>query len=50
MSAIGAHLAMLAAVAKNEVSFRDEAAGHAHAIEEMSKNVARLFSEGTGRP
>ena len=49
MSAIGDHISMLAMVAKNEVSFTDEAAGHAHAINEMSKNVARLFPEGTGQ-
>jgi cytochrome c556 len=49
MSAIGAHLSMLAMLAKNEVSFMDEAAGHAHAINEMSKNLARLFPAGSGQ-
>ena len=47
MSAIGGHMGMLAAVAKGEVSFIDEVGGNAHAINEMSKNLARLFPEGT---
>lgn len=49
MHALGAHISMLSAVAKNEVSFSDEASGHAHAIHEMSTNMARLFPEGTGQ-
>jgi cytochrome c556 len=49
MSAFGAHTAMLGAMAKGEVSFTDEAAGHAHAIHEMTQNLARLFPEGTAK-
>lgn len=47
MKAIGGHMGALAAVAKGEVSFSDEAVGHAHAINEMSKNLLRLFPEGS---
>lgn len=49
MQALGAHISMLAAVAKNEVSFRDQAFGHAHAINQMSDYLAELFPEGTGQ-
>jgi cytochrome c556 len=49
MSAFGAHMAMLGAMAKGEVSFTDEAMGHAHAIHQMSQNLDRLFPEGTGK-
>lgn len=49
MKAIGGHMGALGAMAKGEVSFTDEAMGHAHAINEMSKNLARLFPEGTGK-
>ena len=48
MKAIGGHMGALGAVAKGEVSFTDEVVGHAHAINEMSKNVLRLFPEGSG--
>ena len=48
MKAIGGHMGALGAVAKGEVSFTDEAVGHAHAINEMSKNLLRLFPEGSG--
>ena len=48
MKAIGGHMGALAAVAKGEVSFTDESVGHAHAINEMSKNLLRLFPEGSG--
>jgi len=47
MSAIGGHMGTLVAVAKGEVSFTNEAEGHAHAINQMSMNLARLFPEGT---
>lgn len=47
MKAIGGHMGALGAMAKGEVSFTDEAVGHAHAINEMSKNLLRLFPEGT---
>ncbi|MGH1479527.1 MAG: c-type cytochrome [Geminicoccales bacterium] len=48
MKAIGGHMGALGAVAKGEVSFTDEVVGHAHAINEMSKNLLRLFPEGSG--
>ena len=48
MQAIGGHMGALGAVAKGEVSFTDESVGHAHAINEMSKNLLRLFPEGSG--
>ncbi len=48
MKAIGGHMGALGAVAKGEVSFSDEAVGHAHAINEMSKNMLRLFPQGSG--
>lgn len=48
MKAIGGHMGALGAVAKGEVSFTDESVGHAHAINEMSKNLLRLFPEGSG--
>ena len=49
MRANGGHMGMLAAIAKGEVSFAEEAMGHAHAIHQMSENVGRLFPEGTGK-
>lgn len=52
MTANGAHLTMIAAVAKGEVSWTDELVGHAHALHEQSKNLnahlQQLFAEGTG--
>jgi cytochrome c556 len=48
MKSFGAHMGMIAAVLKGEVSFSDEVAGHAHAISEQSKNLARLFPAGSG--
>ena len=48
MGAIGAHTTAIAAPLTGEVSFTDEIAGHAHAINELSKNLLRLFPEGTG--
>jgi cytochrome c556 len=48
MKAIGGHMGAIAGVVKGEVSFSDELFGHAHAINEMSKNLPRLFPEGSG--
>lgn len=48
MTANAGHISALAAMAQNEVSFRDSAQAHARAINEMSQNLARLFPEGTG--
>ena len=49
MKAVGGHMGMLAMIAKGEVSFADEAAGNAHALNELSKNLARLFPAGTAK-
>ena len=49
MKANGAHITMIAAVAKGEVSWTDELAGHAHAMHEQSKHLLRLFPEGSGK-
>lgn len=48
MKAIGGHMGALGAMAKGEVSFTDEAAVHARAINDMSQNLLRLFPEGSG--
>jgi cytochrome c556 len=48
MKAIGGHMGAIAGVVKGEVSFSDELFGHAHAINEMSKNLVRLFPQGSG--
>ncbi len=48
MKAIGGHMGALGAMAKGEVSFTDEAALHARAINDMSQNLLRLFPEGSG--
>ena len=48
MKAVGGHMGAIAMAAKGDVSFTDEVAGHAHAINEMSKNLGRLFPEGSG--
>jgi cytochrome c556 len=48
MRAIGAHMGMIAAPLSGEVGFTDEIAGHARAINQLSKNLTRLFPEGTG--
>jgi cytochrome c556 len=48
MKAIGGHMGAIAGVVKGEVSFSDELFGHAHAINEMSKNLLRLFPKGSG--
>jgi cytochrome c556 len=53
MDANGAHLTMIAAVVKGEVSFTDEVAAHAQALAEQGKlltaNLQQLFPEGTGK-
>jgi cytochrome c556 len=49
MQANGAHITMIAAVVKGEVSWTDELAGHAHAMHEQSKHLLRLFPEGSGK-
>jgi len=49
MKANGAHISMLAAMAKGEVSWTDELVGHAHALHEQSQNALRLFPEGSGK-
>jgi cytochrome c556 len=49
MKANGAHITMVAAMVKGEVSWTDELVGHAHAMHEQSKNLLRLFPEGTGK-
>jgi cytochrome c556 len=49
MKAISGHMAALAAMAKGEVSFTDEAFGHAHAINQLSQNIDRLFPAGSGK-
>ena len=52
MTANGAHLTMIAAVAKGEISWTDEVAGHAHALHQQSMglnaHLQQLFAEGTG--
>ena len=49
MSANGAHITMVAAMVKDEVSWDDELVGHAHALHEQSQNLLRLFPEGTAK-
>ena len=49
MRANSAHLTMFSAMVKDEVSWDDELAGHAHALHEQSQNLLRLFPEGTGK-
>jgi cytochrome c556 len=49
MSAIGGHMGAIAMAAKGDVSFTDEVTFHALAINEMSKHLARLFPEGSGK-
>lgn len=48
MRANGGHMGSLAAMARGDVSFTDEAALHARTIHEMSQNIGRLFPPGTG--
>lgn len=48
MKAIGGHMGALGAMAKGEISFTDEVALHAGAINDMSQNLLRLFPEGSG--
>jgi len=49
MTAIGGHTGAIVMAVKGDVGFTDEVAGHAHAISEMSKNLARLFPPGSGK-
>lgn len=49
MRANGAHITMFSAMVKDEVSWDDELVGHAHAIHEQSRNLLRLFPEGTAK-
>ena len=49
MRANGAHITMVSAMVKDEVSWDDELVGHAHAMHEQSQNLLRLFPEGTGK-
>jgi cytochrome c556 len=48
MKALSGHTGAIAAVVKEEVSFTDEVAMHARAINELSENLLRLFPEGSG--
>ena len=48
MAAIGAHMGAIAMAVKGDVSFTDEIAVHASAINAMSQNLLRLFPAGTG--
>jgi cytochrome c556 len=49
MKAIDGHIWAIVMGVKGDVSFTDEVAGHAHAINEMSKTLPRLFPEGSGK-
>jgi cytochrome c556 len=53
MKGNSAHLGMIAAIMKGEVSLTDEIAGNAQALAEMgemlSANLQQLFPEGTGK-
>ena len=53
MKANSAHLGMIAAIVKGEVSLTDEIAPHAQALAEQgrlaSANLQQLFPEGTGK-
>ena len=49
MKAIGGHMGAIAMAAKGDVTFTDEVAGHALAINELSKNMARYFPAGSGK-
>lgn len=49
MKANGAHITMIAAMVKDEVSWDDELVRHANALHEQSQNLLRLFPEGTGK-
>ncbi len=48
MRAISGHTAAIASVVKGETSFTDEVAVHARAINDLSRNLLRLFPEGSG--
>jgi cytochrome c556 len=49
MKANSAHLTMIAAVVKGEVSWTDELEDHAEALHEQSEYLLRLFPEGSGK-
>jgi cytochrome c556 len=53
MGANGAHISMIAAAVKGDVSFTDEIAPHAQALAEQGKllaaNLSQLFPEGSGK-
>ena len=53
MDANGAHITMIAAVVKGEVSLTDEVPAHAQALAEQGKllsaNLQKLFPEGTAK-
>lgn len=49
MKSIGGHMGAIAMAAKGEVSFTDQVAFHALAINEMSQHLTRLFPEGSGK-
>lgn len=49
MKANGAHITMIAAVVKGEVSWTDELKDHAEALHEQSEYLLRLFPEGSGK-
>ena len=48
MKALGGHMGAIAGIAKGEVTFTEDLAGHAHAINEIAKTLAKSFPEGTG--
>jgi cytochrome c556 len=49
MKAISGHMGALGAMAKGEVSFTDEAFGHAHAVHQLSQGLERYFPAGTAK-
>lgn len=49
MKANSAHLTMIAAMVKGEVSWDDTLVGNAQALHEQSQHILRLFPEGTGK-
>ena len=49
MKAIGGHMGAIAMAAKGDVTFTDEVAGHARAINQLSQNLARYFPAGSGK-
>ncbi len=49
MKAIGGHMGAIAMAAKGDVTFTDEVAGHARAINQLSQNLTRYFPAGSGK-